>query len=332
MKLFKKLNVFIFLFIIGLSLITLPVNASNNISKTNNLKGSTYISNPLVSPYSSHVNFIDYTQINSNNRKNQIRYIQKELNQVLGCELDTDGGFGPLTKQYLRLFKYKFGLPVNDNLDYNTINNLNVAYKYKKVLVKDDALNVRDKAGSSGSNIIGVVHTGDILTIYGETYVGNIKWYKILYNGKIGYICGHDKYVKSTFIEVDIASQTLRLYVNTNLYLDTPVTTGKKGVKDTKKGYQEIYFIDTNRTLQPSGSFVRYWMRFNTIGHGLHDASWRDSSNVFNYFGGTVYKNPNGNPGSKNTGSNGCVNIPSAKMPYIYNHSNTGIGTPVYVH
>ncbi len=93
-------------------------------------------------------------------------------------------------------------------------NFLNVAYKYKKVLVKDKSLNVRNKAGTSGSTIIGVLTTGSMPAVLGETWVNGVRWYKILYNGKPGYISGHTKYVKRTFVEVDIVSQTLRFYKN----------------------------------------------------------------------------------------------------------------------
>lgn len=50
-------------------------------------------------------------------------------------------------------------------------------------------------------------------------------------------------------------------------------------------------FTDTNRYLQPSNAFVKYWMRFNNAkAQGLHDANWRGATENFNYFGGVVYK------------------------------------------
>lgn len=284
---------------------------------------------PMVSPYSKYVSFLN-ENTGAIYNTTQIRYLQKELNAVMGCTLDTTGVLTYSTKAYLKQFQKKYNLPVTGNIDIKTSKALNVVYKYKRVLVKDKSLNVRDKAGTSNSEIIGVLTTGSMPTILGETWVKGIKWYKILYNGKPGYISGHMKYVRDTFVEVDIVSQTLRFYKNGELFLDSAITTGKKGSYDTQKGYYEIMFTDTNRHLQPSNAFVRYWMRFNNAkAQGLHDASWRGSTENFNYFGGVVYKQ-NGKAGSKYSGSHGCVNIPPNKMPIIF--QNAGLGTPVYVH
>ena len=320
MKIIKKISGILLLFIIAISLLTVSINAADTKS----------------------IDFINYSAITSSNNKNQIRYVQKMLNVVMNREikasglsfLETTGEYNWSTRYWLKQFKAKYGLTVNEYFNEQTVNKLNQIYSAKKILIKTNWLNVRNKAGENGSYVIGKVYLGDILTVYNSQWTQNNRWYMIDYNGKIGYICGHSSYVDTTFVEVDITAQTLRLYADTELYVDTPVTTGKKGVKDTKKGYQKIYFIDTNRTLQPSGAFVRYWMRFNTQGHGLHDADWRNPTNgdIFQYFGGTVYKTTWASPGTKYTGSHGCVNIPVTKMPYIYNHSKTGWGTPVYVH
>lgn len=321
-----------------LTLITSPVNAAEFRKK---YKDENHL--PLTSLYSKRVSYVDAFYINYYGiTTNQARYLQKELNDVMHQEileseyefLDTDGQIGWRTRYWLREFKAKYELPVNDELDSQTIYKLNEAYNYRKVLIRADTLNVRNIPGTSGSTVIGQLHRGDLVCIYGDSDIVNgITWYKVLYEGQFGYISGHPEYTRTTFVEVDIPSQTLRLYDDTILYLDTPVTTGKKdGIHDTLTGYFKIYFIDTDRTLQPSGAFVRYWMRFTENGQGLHDASWRDSDDVFNYFGGVVYKTQWAEAGSKYTGSHGCVNIPSAVMPYIFNHPDVGIGTPVYVH
>lgn len=300
----------------------LDLSAEVNIEKTNT-------ETPIISPYSKYVSFLSQN-IGATYNTTQARYLQKELNAVMDCTLDTTGVVSYPTRAYLKRFQKKYNLPVTGNVDATTRNFLNVAYKYKKVLVKDKSLNVRNKAGTSGSTIIGVLTTGSMPAVLGETWVNGVRWYKILYNGKPGYISGHTKYVKRTFVEVDIVSQTLRFYKNGFLFLDSAITTGKKGSYDTQKGYYEIMFTDTNRYLQPSNAFVKYWMRFNNAkAQGLHDANWRGATENFNYFGGVVYKQ-NGRAGSKYSGSHGCVNIPPNKMPIIF--QNAGLGTPVYVH
>ena len=338
MKNIKKIVLSTLLFILVIILLSSSVHAAEACKK---YKDENYF--PLTYYYSKKVNYLDAFYINYYGlNTTQIRYLQKELNDVMHEEilaseyefLDTDGEIGWRTRYWLRAFKAKYGLSVNDELDFNTIYRLNESYNYRKVLIRANTLNVRNIPGTSNSVIIGKLHKGDLVYIYGDSdIVDGITWYKVLLDGQFGYISGNPEYTKTTFVEVDKPSQTLRLYVDTKLYLDTPVTTGKKdGVHDTLNGYFEIFFIDTDRILQPSGAFVKYWMRFTTNGQGLHDASWRDSDDVFNYFGGVVYKTQWAEAGSKYTGSHGCVNIPSAVMPFIFNHPDVGIGTPVYVH
>ena len=55
-------------------------------------------------------------------------------------------------------------------------------------------------------------------------------------------------------------------------------------------------------------------MPFNG-GIGLHDASWR------NKFGGEIYVN---------SGSHGCVNLPTSSAAAIYSHVSSG--TPVILY
>ncbi len=333
MKLSKKL-VFILLVLIILFMSISPVTADNDLSismasnKENTIeKGGP--NQPLISAYSRYVNYLSEDIFYSYDRT-QARYLQKELNAVMGCELDTDGIVGSATRSWIRKFQKAYGLKQDGLVGRKTRNYLNVAYKYQKVLIKASSLKVRKKA-TTNSPKVGQVNRGDILSVIKITRANDgTKWYKIVYDDGVGYISGDIKYTRSTFVEVDIVSQTLRLYVDCKLYLDTPITTGKKGSYDTEEGYYEIMFIDTDRYLQPSNSYVDYWMRFNNAkAQGLHDAAWREDSDVFKYFGGTVYKS-DGAAGTKFSGSKGCVNIPPRKMPIIF--QNAGLGTPVCVH
>ena len=131
--------------------------------------------------------------------------------------------------------------------------------------------------------------------------------------------------VGDTYIEVDIPYQHVYVYVDGQLYYDTPCVTGKATDPNriTHTGLYSIYYKQRNRTLQgninpatgqPSySSFVNYWMAFNDA-EGLHDASWRSS------FGGDIYRY---------SGSHGCVNLPYNAAKTIYGVCE--VGTPVIV-
>ncbi len=290
-----------------------------------------------VNALHDYVDYLTGNVLNSGYNRTQVRYLQKELNMVIGCDLDTDGIPGNLTRNCVRDFQRKYGLTVDGLVGKQTRNKLNQLYLENKVIVSANNLNIRNNPGTSGTTIIGRVTKGNILTVLGTTYVGSKLWYHIRYNEITGYVISD--YVRSTFVEVDIVSQTLRLYVNMELLLDTPVTTGKAdGEHDTNKGFFYALFKDTDRYLQPSNSYVRYWVRFyDTRALGIHDADWRGNTVNYNYFGGTRYQQQNYNAGSKYSGSHGCVNVPVPKMPIIYNSAiaswtNTNIATPVYVH
>lgn len=163
------------------------------------------------------------------------------------------------------------------------------------------------------------------------TYLGNVDIYQkiiidyenssyyrgMLEDGTYGYF---DKesidLMPTTFVEVDISSQTLNFYQDSNLILTTPVTTGKDGVYDTRIGYFQIAYKDYNTYLEGPGYKVHvdYWMPFDG-GIGLHDATWRGT------FGGDIYTY---------NGSHGCVNMPYDAAQTVY--ENISAGTRVLVH
>ena len=120
--------------------------------------------------------------------------------------------------------------------------------------------------------------------------------------------------IGDTYIEVDMGNQKLYAYLNGELLVETDVVTGNmKNKTSTPEGVVYIYAKQRNRTLRGPGyaSFVKYWIPVKG-GIGLHDANWRSK------FGGEIYL--------KN-GSHGCINIPKAVMPEIY--ESFEIGTPV---
>ena len=126
----------------------------------------------------------------------------------------------------------------------------------------------------------------------------------------------------STYVDVNISTQTLTLVSNGQPVIVTPIVTGniKKG-HGTPIGNYSVQYKQKNRTLIGKNnsyrSFVKYWARFTSasVGIGLHDASWRAN------FGGDIYLT---------NGSHGCVNIPPSVMPTIYD--SIEVGTPVNVH
>lgn len=121
--------------------------------------------------------------------------------------------------------------------------------------------------------------------------------------------------ITSTYIDVDIASQTLTYIENGEIKLSTPVVTG--GPKNsTPKGVFAINYVKPGKYLNgPTWHvWVDRWMRFSG-NCGLHDATWRSS------FGGDIYKT---------NGSHGCVNLPHEVAIQLYDL--VGVGTPVIVH
>ena len=293
--------------------------------------------------YTVEVNAKEYDVVirtfNKNNYdKQQVIYLQKELRFVMGCELPTTGNFKSLTIECLNNFKRNYGITVDSNATVNSVvmGKLNDNYLANRVIVTSSKANVRSTTRIQNNNIIGSYKKGDIIVIYGKQVASGYTWYKIKYNNRDAYIASTT--VNTNFVDIDIISQTLRLYKNSQLILDTPITTGKEdGRHDTTKGFFNVTVKQRNRTLQPSGAHVKYWVKFNNAkAIGIHDASWRTQNINYRYFGGTVYKNQNSEAGSRYTGSHGCVNIPVPKMKTIYDNVSASTastpGTIVYVH
>lgn len=117
----------------------------------------------------------------------------------------------------------------------------------------------------------------------------------------------------SSYVEVDISRQHLWVYQNGAVTLESDFVSGKM-TKDryTPSGVYTLTYKEKDRDLkgevdpatgEPSYiSHVNYWMPFNR-GIGFHDASWRSR------FGGSIYVN---------SGSHGCVNLPTSFAPKLY--------------
>ena len=120
-----------------------------------------------------------------------------------------------------------------------------------------------------------------------------------------------------TYIEIDLSGQHMWYYMDGELFLDTPITSGTMSTgHGTPSGVYYIYNRLRNVTLKGEDyeQPVDYWMQVNG-GIGIHDSKWRS------VYGGTEYLNH---------GSHGCINTPYWAVESIFN--NVTIGTPVILY
>ncbi len=119
----------------------------------------------------------------------------------------------------------------------------------------------------------------------------------------------------STYVLIDIASQSMFFWKNGELLVSTPVTTGTLGKYDTPTGKFTLQGKSMNITLRGDGyaSPVTYWLPFYQD-YGIHDSSWRSN------YGGSIYQT---------SGSHGCINTPFDAVSVIFN--NIEVGTTVIV-
>lgn len=128
------------------------------------------------------------------------------------------------------------------------------------------------------------------------------------------------KDVGSTYIEISTKQQHMWMYCGGKQYASTDVVTGNDdGNHNTPKGVFKIFQKSSPTTLTGPGYSCRvsYWMAFTYLGCGIHDSSWRSSSE----YGGSTYK---GN------GSHGCVNTPYSQVKKIYSKAKVGTYVIVY--
>lgn len=128
----------------------------------------------------------------------------------------------------------------------------------------------------------------------------------------------------TTYVEVDLTGQHVYMFLEGNLVWEAPCVTGNVSKNyTTPAGIYSLTYKERDRVLRgkklADGSYeyespVSYWMPFNG-GIGLHDANWRGN------FGGTIYQT---------SGSHGCVNLPPASVPALYELVYKGM--PVICH
>lgn len=122
----------------------------------------------------------------------------------------------------------------------------------------------------------------------------------------------------STYVDVDIASQTVTYYENGVAKLQCSCVTGNvSNGNGTPTGTYSIMTKVPGKYLigRTWKCWVDRWMQFTPDHIGLHDANWRSS------FGSDIYKT---------NGSHGCVNLPHDAATSLYDM--VSVGTTVVVH
>ena len=129
----------------------------------------------------------------------------------------------------------------------------------------------------------------------------------------------------TTDLEINITKQHLWFVKDGSVVLESDFVSGKESdpTRLTPSGTYYIYNKERNRVLrgtkQPNGKYeyespVSYWMPFNK-GIGLHDASWRST------FGRDIYIN---------SGSHGCINLPTGFAGSLYSQIYVNLPVVVY--
>ena len=208
------------------------------------------------------------------------------------------------------------GKPVTDNDCITTFVNKLAAeydtYKKDRIWQTHDGRTITVPSGTYGTRIDTEAEINFItenISVKDETI--HIPKYM-----KQGFVRGKND-IGNTYVEVDMTNQKLFVFVDGTCTIETDIVTGNTKRKwSTPDGVYFVYSKQRNRTLRGDNyaTPVKYWMPVNG-NIGLHDASWRKK------FGGEIYKTD---------GSHGCVNIPKAVMPDIY--ETVEKGTPVIMY
>lgn len=128
--------------------------------------------------------------------------------------------------------------------------------------------------------------------------------------------------VASQYVLVSISKQWLWAYQSGHMIFNTPVTTGRPELP-TPIGYfsiqQKLYNIWFYSPWPPSSPYyyspehVDYAMLFRSGGYFLHNAPWR---HCFGPGTNVAHTCPDG---TKEVGSHGCINMPTAAAAWLIN-------------
>ena len=123
--------------------------------------------------------------------------------------------------------------------------------------------------------------------------------------------------IGDTYVEIDLSSQYMWYYLDGELFLETPITSG---TMYSGMGTPAGVFVIHNRlqnTILVGDDYrtpVNYWMQVNG-GIGIHDSLWRY------VYGGTEYLY---------NGSHGCINTPYNAVESLF--WNIEVGVPVIMY
>lgn len=199
-----------------------------------------------------------------------------------------------------------------------------VAGERKKIMYAVDELTIYIPYEVNENGMVATINELECLEIYDETD----DLYLVKTSDYVGYVHKSSlKELSGTFVVVDISDQNLKLYVDNEIIVDTPVVTGKTSTP-SDIGLFDVDGIDYNRYLKGQGykTWVDVFAYYNG-GEGLHDAEyhkcdrggshgWRSESE----FGGDTYING---------GSHGCINMKHDAVMEVVEHIE--VGTPVLV-
>jgi hypothetical protein len=133
------------------------------------------------------------------------------------------------------------------------------------------------------------------------------NYYLVNLDGSIGYIDKDNvRTLSGAFVVVDISSQQIYYYCDTDIAFTSGCTTGKDS-SPTELGVYNPYGVANYHNFGPDHNYVEskyLWAPFNG-GQGLHDAPWENSDK----FGDPSYR--------KNHGSAGCVRLPDKTAQFL---------------
>ena len=122
--------------------------------------------------------------------------------------------------------------------------------------------------------------------------------------------------IGNSYVEINLESQHLWLYVNGELKHETAIVTGKPS-SPTRQGVFGVTYVERNARLRgPTWDVkVSYWMPFDGD-IGLHDATWQS------VFGEQRFR--------QGFGSNGCVNLSLNSAQIIFPWVSAGFPVIIY--
>ena len=246
-----------------------------------------------------------------------VKNLQKMLNKVMSCNLNTNGNFNSATKSCVKKYQGKKGLKKDGKVGIDTCSELNVDYAANNDYIITNeielaGLTVRAKPSDSSTKL-GSSKYGTVYKVYDTVKKSGKTWYKIKYNNKYGYITG---YIQINGIIVDISNQTMQMYKKGKLVLHAIVITGNQNTHETPLGRYLLSSDNKTTNYSTYNDVVDYWMPFQ-LGIGFHDASWRTYDEFMNI---NTYKT---------NGSDGSVNMRPTDAKKLYNLSSYPIN--VYV-